>query len=235
MVITMCSLGCTRNLFRLALTDIVLTFFQPSAAQAQEPKLENFVVAVAIQVRSELVSSERAVDPGQVSSDVGGSFGGAIGFRPISRLGIEFDGFGIGKPSLDARDREVVDLEKDYTGYSVSGNAVFHPFRFNVDGNESVEPYVIGGLGVLHLESTTTETLLGPPGPCFFFFCNLPQPPTVEGIEISSSTSNEFAANVGVGIKAFPISWFSLRPEYRFFISSSVKLHRLSFALGFHW
>jgi len=231
--------AASRNLFRLALTVIVLTFFQPSAAQAQEPKqepkLEIFVFATTIWLRSELVSSTRVVDFGQVSSDVGGSFGGAIGFRPISRLGIEFDGFGIGKPSLDARDREVVDLEKDYTGYSVSGNAVFHPFRFNVDGNEWVEPYVIGGLGVLHLESTTTETLLGPPGPCLFIFCIGPRPPTVEGIEISSSTSNEFAANVGLGVKAFPVPWFSFRPEYRFFRSSSVKLHRFSAALGFHW
>ncbi len=229
------TLGCTRHLFRLALTVIVLTFFQPSAAQAQEPKLEIFLVAVHSEIRSELVSSTRVVDFGQVSSGGGGSFGVAIGFRPISKLGIEFEGFHLGKQSLDARDREGVDLEKDYTGYSVSGNVVFHPFRFHGDGNESVEPYVIGGLGVLHLESTTTETLLGPPGPCFFFFCNLPQPPTVEGIEISSSTSNEFAANVGVGVKAFPVSWFSFRPEYKFFISSSVKLHRVSFALGFHW
>ncbi len=61
------TLGCTRNLFRLALTVIVLTFIQPSAAQAQkpkqEPKLEIFVFATTIQLRSELVSSERAVDP----------------------------------------------------------------------------------------------------------------------------------------------------------------------------
>ncbi len=230
----MCSLGCTRNLFRLALTVIVLTFFQPSAAQAQEPKLENFVVAVAIQVRSELVSSERAVDPGQVSSDVGGSFGGAIGFRPISRLGIEFDGFGIGKLSLDAHG-EGVALLKDYTGYSVSGNAVFHPFRFNGDGNDSYEPYVIGGLGVFHLEITTQETLLRPPSSfCFLLDCVF-RTPIVEGIEMSSSTSNEFAANVGLGVKAFPVPWFSFRPEYRFFRSSSVKLHRFSAALGFHW
>jgi len=193
------TLGCTRNFFRLAVTVIVLTFVQPSAAQAQEPKLEIFVFATTIQLRSELVSSERAVDSGQVSSDVGGSFGGAIGFRPISRLGIEFDGFGIGKPSLDAHG-EGVALLKNYTGYSVSGNAVFHPFRVDGDGNDSYELYVIGGLGVLHLESTTKETLLGPPSPCFFIFCNFPSPPTVEGTEISSSTSNEFAANVGLGV-----------------------------------
>jgi len=175
------------------------------------------------------------VDFGQAFSGGGASFGGAIGFRPISKLVIEFEGFHIGKHSLDAHEREVVDLEKDYTGYSVSGNVVFHPFRLHGDGNESAEPYVIGGLGVLHLESTTTETLLGPPGPCSFIFCNPFNAPTVEGIEISSSTSNEFAANVGFGVKAFPVPWFSLRPEYRFFISSSVKLHRLSGALGFHW
>ncbi len=175
------------------------------------------------------------MDFGQVSSSGGGSFGVAIGFRPISKLGIEFDGFHLGKQSLDAHEREVVDLEKDYTGYSVSGNVVFHPFRFNGDGNDSFEPYVIGGLGVFHLESTTTETLLGPPGPCLFIFCNPFNAPTVEGIEISSSTSNEFAANVGFGAKWFPISWFSFRPEYRFFISSSVKLNRLSVALGFLW
>ncbi len=229
------TLGCTRNLFRLALTVIVLTFFQPSAAQAQEPKWEIFLVAVHSEIRSELVSSTRVVDFGQVSSAYGGSFGVAIGFRPISQLGIEFEGFHLGEYSLDGHEREVVDLEKDYTGYSVSGNVVFHPFRFHGDGNESVEPYVIGGLGVLHLESTTTETLLGPPGPCFFIFCNPFNAPTVEGIEISSSTSNEFAANVGFGVKAFPVPWFSLRLEYRFFISSSVKLHRLSGALGFHW
>ena len=229
------TLGCTRNLFRLALTVIVLTVFQPSAAQAQDPKFEIFVFAFTSELRSELVAPTRVVDFGQVFSGGGASFGGAIGFRPISKLVIEFEGFHLGKHSLDAHEREVVDLEKDYTGYSVSGNAVFHPFRFNVDGNEWVEPYVIGGLGVLHLESTTTETLLGPPGPCLFIFCIVPRPPTVEGIEISSSTSNEFAANVGFGVKAFPMSWFSLRPEYRFFISSSVKLHRLSFALGFHW
>ncbi len=231
------TLGCTRNLFRLALTVIVLTFFQPSAAQAQEPKLEIFLVAVFSELRSELVSATRVVDFGQVSSGSLPSFGVAIGFRPISKLGIEFEGFHLGKHSLDARVREVVDLEKDYTGYSVSGNAVFQPFKIDGNGNDSYEPYFIGGLGVLHLESTTTETLLGPPGPCLFIFCTGigPRPPTVEGIEISSSTSNEFAANVGVGIKAFPISWFSFRPEYRFFISSSVKLHRLSFALGFHW
>ncbi len=227
--------AASRNLFRLASTVIVLTCFQPSAAQAQDPKLEIFLIAFTSQLRSELVSSTRAVDFGQVSSGGGASFGGAIGFRPISKLGIEFEGFHLGKHSLDAREREVVDLEKDYTGYSVSGNVVFHPFRFHGDGNESVEPYVIGGLGVLHLESSTTETLLGPPGPCFNIFSFGSCPPTVEGIEISSSTSNEFAVNVGVGVKAFPVPWFSLRPEYRFFRSSSVKLHRLSFALGFHW
>jgi hypothetical protein len=229
--------GCTRNLFRVASTVIVLTFFQPSAAQAQDPKVEMFLVAVFSELRSELVSSTRAVDFGQVSSGGLPSFGVAIGFRPISKLGIEFDGFHLRKYSLDARVREVVDLEKDYTGYSVSGNAVFQPFKIDGNGNDSYEPYFIGGLGVLHLESTTTETLLGPPGPCLFIFCTGigPRPSTVEGIEISSSTSNEFAANVGVGIKAFPISWFSFRPEYRFFISSSVKLNRLSFALGFHW
>ncbi len=229
------TLGCTRNLFRLALTVIVLTVFQPSAAQAQDPKFEIFVFPFTSALQSELVAPTRAVDFGQASSDGGASFGGAIGFRLISQLGIEFEGFHLGKHSLDAHEREVVDLEKDYTGYSVSGNVVFHPFRFNGDGNDSVEPYVIGGLGVLHLESTTTETLLGPPGPCFNIFSFGSCPPTVEGIEISSSTSNEFAVNVGFGAKAYPISWFSFRPEYRFFISSSVKLHRLSFALGFHW
>jgi len=226
--------AASRNLFPLALTVIVLTFFQPSVAQAQEPKLEIFLVAVHSEIRSELVSSTRVVDFGQVSSSGGGSFGVAIGFRPISKLGIEFEGFHLGKQSLDAHEREVVDLEKDYTGYSVSGNVVFHPFRFNGDGNDSFEPYVIGGLGGFHLESTTTETLRGPPSLfCpFLFDCGVPK---VEGIEISSSTSNEFAANVGFGAKAFPISWFSFRPEYRFFITSSVKLHRVSFALGFHW
>ncbi len=208
------TLGCTRNLSRLALTVIFLTFFQPSAAQAQEPKLEIFLVAFTSELRSELVSSTRAVDFGQVSSDGGASFGGAIGFRPISQLGIEFEGFHLGKHSLDAHEREVVDLEKDYTGYSVSGNVVFHPFRFYGDGNDSYEPYIIGGLGVLHLESTTTETLRGPPSFfCFLIDCGVP---TVEGVEISSSTSNEFATNVGVGVKAFPVSWFSLRPEYKF-------------------
>ncbi len=227
--------AASRNLFRLALTVIVLTFFQPSAAQAQEPKLEIFLVAVFSELRSELVSATRVVDFGQRSSGSLPSFGVAIGFRPISKLGIEFDGFHLGKHSLDARVREVVDLEKDYTGYSVSGNAVFQPFKIDGNGNDSYEPYFIGGLGVLHLESTTTETLLGPPGPCFNIFSFGSCPPTVEGIEISSSTSNEFAANVGLGVKAFPVPWFSFRPEYRFFRSSSVKLHRFSAALGFHW
>jgi len=97
--------AASRNLFRLALTVIVLTFFQPSAAQAQEPKLEIFLVAVVSELRSELVSSTRVVDFGQVSSAYGGSFGVAIGFRPISKLGIEFDGFHLGKHSLDARER----------------------------------------------------------------------------------------------------------------------------------
>jgi len=227
------TLGCTRNLFRLALTVIVLTVFQPSAAQAQDPKFEIFVFAFTSELRSELVAPTRVVDFGQGFSGGGASFGGAIGFRPISQLGIEFEGFHIGKHSLDAHEREVVDLEKNYTGYSVSGNVVFHPLGFHGDGNESAEPYVIGGLGVLHLESTTTETLRGPPSLfCPFLDCGVPK---VEGIEISSSTSNEFAANVGFGVKAFPVPWFSLRPEYRFFISSSVKLHRLSGALGFHW
>ncbi len=234
-ILLMLLVGCTRNLFRLASTVIVLTFFQPSAAQAQEPKLEIFLIAFTSELRSELVAPTRAVNLGQVSSGGGASFGGAIGYRPISKLGIEFEGFHLGKHSLGAHEREVVDLEKDYTGYSVSGNAVFQPFKVDGNGNGYYEPYFIGGLGVLHLESTTTETLLGPPGPCLFIFCIGPRPPTVEGIEISSSTSNEFAANVGLGVKAFPVPWFSFRPEYRFFRSSSVKLHRFSAALGFHW
>ena len=112
---------------------------------------------------------------------------------------------------------------------------MFHPFRFNGDGNDSYEPYVIGGLGVFHLEITTKETLLRPPSSfCFLLDCVF-RTPIVEGIEMSSSTSNEFAANVGLGVKAFPVPWLSFRPEYRFFRSSSVKLHRFSAALGFHW
>ncbi len=103
------TLGCTRNLFRLALTVSVLTVFQPSAAQAQDPKFEIFVFAFTSELRSELVAPTRVVDFGQGFSGGGASFGGAIGFRPISQLGIEFEGFHLGKHSLDANEREVVD------------------------------------------------------------------------------------------------------------------------------
>ena len=67
--------------------------------------------------------------------------------------------------SLSARDEigeDEVKIERDYTGYNISINVQVHLYRFNETHNLSFEPYIVGVVGMLHLESTTTETLLVP-------------------------------------------------------------------------
>ena len=222
----------TLSLFILGL--IVLACSKPAIAQEQNRKFEVFAIAGTGTLKSGLASAEHEVDFGQDSSRGSANFGGAFGFRPISQLGIEFEAFGIGSHSLSAKKeigREQLEMEKDYTGYSISINPVVHLYRFEGTHNMSFEPYAVGGLGVFHLESTTTETLSR--YRCVFIICGFSPIPGER--DIIGSTTNEFAANIGFGAKAYLVSWFSLRPEYKYLRSSSVRLHRLSIALGFHW
>jgi hypothetical protein len=208
----------------------------PARSQRAVPRFEVSGLAGASGLRSELVSTYGPYDFGADASRVGGELGAVFGFRPAPKLGVEIEAVRIGHHEFHVREdlgADILDLEKDYYGYGVSGNLLFHPWRFATGDDDLVEPYVTAGLGVLHLGSTTTDTRLDPPGGfCTFLDCVFP---TVDEQRITRATTNELGYNLGAGLKAYLYPRFFLRPEYRFLGSASARIHRVSLGFGFHW
>lgn len=140
--------------------------------------------------------------------DVGAGFG----VRAIGKLGFEGSVNRIGH----LREFASSPVRFEGTGVFACANALYH------FSDSKAQPYVIGGIGLLHHEDRSSG--LGPPRP----------PLSASG----------FAYNFGAGVKVFLNKHISLRPEFRVFVGDLGKaggteppfsLLRGSVGIGYHW
>lgn len=136
----------------------------------------------------------------------GVSFGGAVDVFPTSLVGFEVEVDG-GHHSRDFTSGVGID------GSTVhfSGNVII---RF---ARARVQPYLVGGAGLLH----SSTTFAGPAG------------------EPSESSDEALMGNLGVGLFLFLSPRVSVRPEFRLvgYDDSSPVTHyyRASLGVGYHW
>ena len=138
--------------------------------------------------------------------------GAGFGVRPIGRLGFE------GSVNRISHLREFAfnGVRFEGTGVFASANALYH------FSDSKAQPYVIGGIGVLHHEDRSSG--LGPARP--------------------PRSGSGFSYNFGAGLKLFVSKRVSVRPEFRVFIGDLGKsagteppfsLLRGSVGIGYHW
>ena len=158
-----------------------------------------------------------SVGYGATYDDEGGigrglDLGGGFGVRAIDRLGFE------GSVNRISHLREFASsgVRFEGTGVFASANALYH------FSDSKVQPYVIGGAGVLYHEDRSSG--LGPP-----------RPPL---------SGSGFAYNFGAGVKVFVSKHVVVRPEFRVFVGNLGKsagteppfsLLRGSVGIGYHW
>ena len=154
---------------------------------------------------------------GATSDDEGGvgrglDVGAGFGVRATRKLVFE----GSANRISHLREFAFSGVRFEGTGLFACANALYH------SSDSKVQPYVIGGIGVLHHEDRSSG--LGPPRP-----------------PLSASGS---AYNFGAGVKVFLNKHVSLRPEVRVFVGDlgngggtepPFSLLRGSVGIGYHW
>jgi len=149
-------------------------------------------------------------DEGSLGSGFNG--GGGIGYRMRPKFAVEFDF------SAFRHERETSFglLLFSGSGIFATGNALYY---FG-SGSGRVQPYVIGGAGILHKRNTSSFE---------------GQPP----LDISGTG---FALNIGTGAKIFLAPRFSLRPEFRIFsgkagpaVEAPFSIIRAAVGAAYHW
>ena len=132
-------------------------------------------------------------------SSFGPTWGAGIGAHPLPLLGFEFTVHGMRHKTENS----------DGTPVFLSGNVLVH-----LSGG-LMQPYVVGGIGVMHYSGTS---------PCL-------------GSCDPRISDNGFATNFGAGMKIFVIPKVSLRPEIRFFNTrpSNSNMLQASIGLSLHW
>jgi opacity protein-like surface antigen len=131
--------------------------------------------------------------------DLGVTYGAGLGAHPLPLIGFEFTVHGR-RHSSEISDGRLLFF---------SGNVLLH-FSGGL-----VQPYVVGGVGVMYYN----HTFKGCPG------CN------------PIRSENAFATNFGAGMKIFVAPKVSLRPEIRYFTSrpSEFNMLQASIGLSLHW
>jgi Outer membrane protein beta-barrel domain len=185
------------------LTVIAVLLLMPSAASAQDYK-----------ARWEVFGT---VGYGGTWDDEGGvgkglDVGGGFGVRAIHKIGFE------GSVNRIRHLREFSSSPVRFEGTAVfaTANAVYH------FSESQVQPYVIGGIGMLWHEDRSSGLL--------------PSRPPID--------ASGFAKNFGGGIKVFLSKHVSIRPEFRIFIGDlggiggvepPFSVMRGSVGIGYHW
>ena len=138
--------------------------------------------------------------------------GAGFGVRAIGKLGFE----GSVNRISHLRDFAFSGVRFEGTGVFACANALYH------FSDSKAQPYVIGGIGLLHHEDRSSG--LGPARP----------PLSASG----------FAYNFGAGVKVFVSKHVSVRPDFRVFIGDlrqsagtepPFSLLRGSVGIGYHW
>jgi opacity protein-like surface antigen len=145
-------------------------------------------------------------DEGSLGDGV--NFAGGVGHRFTRRLGVEAEVAGF-------RHSRDIGADRGYkgSGVLVLGNAVIHL------SNGRVQPYLLGGAGVLH-------------------YRNKPQ----SDVSSRTVTGTGFAMDAGVGLKIFASEHISIRPDFRLVAGSAgdaiespfIDL-RAAIGIGYHW
>ncbi|MCI0489223.1 MAG: outer membrane beta-barrel protein [Blastocatellia bacterium] len=142
----------------------------------------------------------------------GTSIGGGIGFRLISKLGIE------------GEVKRIPHFREFPSGVQLRGTAVFININAIYHFSDSrIQPYVTGGAGFLHYRNKSRSPFPDEP------FRGEP-------------TSNSFAFNMGAGLKGFLTDRVSVRPEFKLLnsndvtvVSDKLNIFHFSVALALHW
>ena len=145
---------------------------------------------------------------------VGGGLdiGAGFGVRATRKLGFE----GSVNRISHLREFAVSGVRFDGTSVFACANALYH------FSDSKVQPYVIGGIGVLHHQDRSSGF----------------------GLSGSPLSASGFAYNFGAGVKVFLSKHVSLRPEFRVFIGDlgkgggtepPVSAARGAVGLGYHW
>jgi len=148
----------------------------------------------------------------------GTEWGGSFGFKPFSgklrRLGFELQA-----NRLDLAYERGSNINNGQTTALV-GNVLYH------FSDSPIQPYVVGGLGVLHADYT--EMIKGG---------------AVLGSNedyVSKVDANEMLLNIGAGVKARLVRGLAIRPEVRFYNTTMGSGYnfgsiRLAVGLGYYW
>jgi opacity protein-like surface antigen len=151
-----------------------------------------------------------SVGYGRFAGDEGGlgfgpTYGAGIGAHPLPLLGFEFTVHGM----RHSRESAGGAVRFEGTPVFVSGNVLIH------FSGALIQPYVVGGIGMMHYRGTTTNT----------------------GLNVLNSSENELAMNFGAGMKIFVLPKVSLRPELRYFTSRphNFNMMQASIGLSLHW
>jgi len=149
-------------------------------------------------------------DEGSLGSGLNG--GGGIGYRIRSKFGLEFELSGF------RHERETSFGSLSFAGHGVfaTGNALYY---FG-SGSGRVQPYIIGGAGLLHKRNTSS----------------------FEGQPPLDIWGTGLALNIGTGANIFPVPRFSIRPVFRIFsgkagsaVEAPFSVIRASVGLAYHW
>lgn len=156
----------------------------------------------------------------------GANFGGGAGLRLGSKIGIEFEFNRM--VNLKLRPALCGTLEcvgSALIGYRsvilFSANGLYH---FSVS---RIQPYVVGGIGVLHTEFADSLSVSDESG----------TRATISQIE---RRGNGLSISFGTGLKVFLTRKISLRPEFRLYFSTimsseNLGVSRASIGFGYHW
>ena len=153
----------------------------------------------------------------------GANFGGGVGLRLDSKTGIEMEFNRM--VSLKLRPAPCPTLECDgsalvgvRSAVLFSANGLYH---FSVS---RVQPYVVGGIGVLHTERADSIGVGSG---------------TRLTISQTEHRDNGLSVSFGAGLKVFLTPKVSLRPEFRLYTDvksrENLNIFRTSIGLGYHW
>lgn len=151
-------------------------------------------------------------DEGDIGRGI--NLGGGLGVRATPKLGFE----GSVNRVRHSRTFDFSGVTFKGTGTFVSANALYH---FTESG---VQPFVTGGVGVVHRTDSSSAIGLEPPRP--------------------SISASGFAYNFGVGMKIFANKHISVRPEFKIFfgdlsdqdlIDPVFRVVQGSIGISYHW